>query len=129
MWKQENNNDVGPQRMTGTLTAYTEAVKEFSENATEFLEHISLFTKAWDAYQRAIAVSTQLRNTLDTGDETLRTLMAQMEQVIARVGKAASDTKKTEAVKVETSKTSEVDTDAADRKKPEAVKVETSKAS
>jgi hypothetical protein len=129
MWKQENNHDGGPQGMTGTLTAYTEAVTEFSVNATEFLEHITLFTRAFEAYQRAMAVSTELRNTLDTGDETLRTLMTQMEQVIARVGKAASDTKKPGAVKMETSRASEENTDAADRKRPEAVRLETSKAS
>jgi exonuclease VII small subunit len=106
MWKNENN-DVAPQRMTAALTAYEEAVKEFSTSATEFLKHAPLLNKAQDAYQRAILVSTQLRDILDRGDETLRILMAQMQQAVNfQPDNIASDERKPEATNVETIKVS-----------------------
>jgi len=102
MWKKENN-DVGPQSMTDTLTAYKEAVEEFSSSAAEFLAHIPVLTRARDAHQRAMAVSTQLRHILDKGDETLRLLMGQMEQAAnIQLDVAASDKKRLETVNVET---------------------------
>jgi len=102
MWKKENN-DVGPQCITDTLTAYKEAVEEFSASAAEFLAHIPVLTRARDAHQRAMAVSTQLRHILDKGDETLRILMGQMEQAInIQLDQTTSEKTKTEAVKVET---------------------------
>jgi exonuclease VII small subunit len=112
MWK--NNNDVGPQRVTEALTAYEEAVEEFSSSAAEFLEHVPLLTKAQDAYQRAIAVSTQLRGILDRGDETLRNFMAQMEQAVNfQPDNAASDERKPEVGKAEPIKESGEKADAA----------------
>jgi hypothetical protein len=113
MWKNENK-DVAPQRMTEALTAYEEAVKEFSMCATEFLKHIPLLTKARDAYQRAILVSTQVRSILDRGDETLRNFMAQMEQAVNfQPDSAASGERKHETVKVEPIKESGEKADAA----------------
>jgi exonuclease VII small subunit len=89
--------------MDNQLTAYTEAVEEFSSSAEEFLSRISLLTNARDAYQRAMAVSTQLRQVLDRGDETLRIVMGQLEEAInIQLSQTTSDTKKTEAVKVVT---------------------------
>lgn len=130
MWKPDNDTDAGMQQTSGTLTAYREAVKEFSENATGFLEHIPHFAKAWDAYERAMAASTQLRTTLDQGDETLRTLMSQMEQVITRVANAwRLDTKTAETVSAGLEKKTESHSEEADRKKPEAVLAEMAKAS
>jgi exonuclease VII small subunit len=100
--------------MTEALTAYEEAVKEFSTCATEFLQYIPLLTKARDAYQRAILVSTQLRDILGRGDETLRNFMAQMEQAVNfQPDNAASDERKPEALKVETIKESGEKADAA----------------
>jgi exonuclease VII small subunit len=102
MWKKYNDG-VSPQGMDNELTAYTEAIKEFSSSSAEFLSHIPLLTNARDAYQRAMAVSTQLRQVLDTGDETLRIVMGQLEQAVnTQLNQAVSDTKKTEAVKVVT---------------------------
>jgi exonuclease VII small subunit len=113
MWKDGNKND-GPQQqqqqqhMTDMLTTYKEAVEEFSLSAAEFLAHVPLLTKARDAYQRAMAVSSQLRNVLDKGDETLRLLMAQMEQAsniqfaAPTAAAGASDKKRPEPVKLET---------------------------
>src|SRR6266705_2645330 len=100
MWKKEI--DVGAQRVPETMTMYREAVDEFSKSATEFLEDIALLTKARDAFQRAMTVSTELRNILDTGDEILQTLMAQLEQAVnSQLGTPTSDKKKPEAVRVE----------------------------
>ena len=108
------DEDVGPQRMTEALMAYEEAVKEFSESATEFLEHVPLLTQAWDAYQRASAASTQLREILDRGDETLQNCVAQIQQTLnIPLVKTASDERRLEALKVETIKARGEKADAA----------------
>ena len=51
---------AGAQRVPETMTMYREAMDEFSKNATEFLEHIALLTKARDAFQRAMTVRETL---------------------------------------------------------------------
>lgn len=100
MWKKENG--AGPERVPGAMQAYRESVDEFSKHATEFLEHIPTLTKAREAYQRAMTVSSELRSILDTGDETLKALMAQLEQAVSmQLGKPASDRKRPEPAKVE----------------------------
>src|SRR5579864_3978289 len=81
MWKKYNDG-VSPQGMDNALTAYTEAVEEFSSSTAEFLSHIPLLTNGRDAYQRAMAVSTELRKVLDAGDETLRTVMDQLNRAV-----------------------------------------------
>jgi len=97
------NGDVVPLGTKETVAAYEEAMKEFATNAAEFLEHIVLLTKARDSYQRAMAVSTRLRDSLDSGDEILRDLMAKVEQAVeGHPGKDDSYKKKPEASKVET---------------------------
>ncbi|MGA7222664.1 MAG: hypothetical protein WBX16_07390 [Candidatus Acidiferrales bacterium] len=113
MWKNENNKDDGAQHITDMLTTYKGAVEEFSASAAEFLAHIPILTKARDAYQRAMAVSTQLRQVLDKGDETLRLLMGQMEQAANIQFAVASDRKKPEAVKPETTPANGDKADAA----------------
>ena len=106
MWMKENS-DVGPLSTTATVVAYEEAMKEFATSAAALLAHTALLTKARESYQRAMAVSSRLRETLDTGDEILRTLLAQVEQALAiQPGKDASDKNKPEALKVETIKVS-----------------------
>jgi exonuclease VII small subunit len=100
MWNKYN--DVGPQNTANTLTEYTEAVEEFSSSAAEFLSRISVLTDARGAYQRAMAVSSQLRQVLDAGDETLRIAMSQLEQAISIQRNQATAEKKAEAAKVET---------------------------
>lgn len=111
MWKKENKDeDVGPQRILGilateketvTMATYREAVDEFVKHGSVFLEQIPLLTKAQDAYQRALAVSIELRNILDTGDQTMQTLMAQMASAISVQGSKVASDKKPEAAKVE----------------------------
>jgi exonuclease VII small subunit len=111
MWKKENG--VGAERVPGAMAAYRESVDEFSKHATEFLEHIPTLTKAREAYQRAMTVSTELRSILDTGDETLKALMAQLEQAVSlQLGKAAPDRKRPEPAKVEPIKASSDTNDA-----------------
>lgn len=112
MWKKENG--VGAERVPGAMAAYRESVDEFSKHATEFLEHIPTLTKARDAYQRAMTVSTELRSILDTGDETLKALMAQLEQAISmQLGKPVSDRKRPEPAKVEPIKSTAENADVA----------------
>jgi hypothetical protein len=54
----------------------------------------------------AIAASASLRNSLDAGDQALRSLMTQMEQVVnAHLGEASLEKKKPEALKVEAMRT------------------------
>ena len=96
------NDDVVPLGTKETVAAYEEAMKEFATNAAEFLEHIALLTKARDSYQRAMAVSTRLRDSLDSGDEILRDLMAKIEQAVEGHPGKDDSYKKPEASKVET---------------------------
>ena len=63
-----------------TMNTYTEAVKEFTTNATAFIEHLPLLSKARSAYEEAMRASGEMRRALDAGDENLRTLMTQLEQ-------------------------------------------------
>jgi hypothetical protein len=111
MWKKyEEGNQLASAE---TLTAYEEAMKEFAASAKEFLEHIPLLTKARDAYQRAATISSQLRSTLDRGDEILRNLMAQIDHAVNfQRGQDAPTEDKPEA-KVETTKPSAEKADSA----------------
>jgi hypothetical protein len=100
MWKE--NADVSTELTPSTLATYKEAVFEFTENAKKFIECIPLLTKSRDAYQQAMRASTELRSALDVGDETLVTLMGQLEQAVnGHLEEAAPDRKKPEPVKVE----------------------------
>ncbi len=65
-----------------TLTMYAEAMNKFSRSATAFIEHVHLLTEARTVYQEAMLVGTALRDRLDAGDQTMRYLMTQLEQVI-----------------------------------------------
>jgi exonuclease VII small subunit len=84
-----------------TMATYTEAVNEFTKNATAFIEQLPLLAKARDAYERAMRASAELRKVLDAGEENLRTLMTQLEHGDVHVVKPALDKKKPEVVKVE----------------------------
>jgi exonuclease VII small subunit len=85
-----------------TMEAYTEAVNEFTRNATAFIEQLPLLTKARDAYERAMSASAEMRKVLDAGEGKVQTFMTQLEQVVnAHLGKSAGEKKKPEAVKVE----------------------------
>ena len=103
MWKKEDGMSTQP---TPTLAMYTEAMNKFTKSATAFMEHVHLLTEARDAYEDAMTTSRALRNSLDAGDQALRSLMTQMEQVInAHLSEAALDKKRPELVKVEPTRT------------------------
>ncbi len=99
MWKKDDG--VGPQP-TLTVTMYTEAMNKFTKSATAFMEQVHLLTEARDAYEEAMTASTVLRNSLDAGDHTLRSLMTQLEQVVnTHFAQPVPDKKKPEATRVE----------------------------
>jgi len=84
------------------MTTYTEALNEFTRNATAFIEHLPLLTKARDAYAQAMKASAELRKVLDTGEENLQNLMTQLEQAVNGHGvKYGPDRKKPELARVE----------------------------
>jgi hypothetical protein len=103
---------VGPQKVFTegqdqpsppvTMATYTEAVNEFTKNATAFIEQLPLLTKARDSYEQAMRAGAELRKILDTGQENLKTLMTQLEQAVNIHGvRSGLDRKKPEPTKVE----------------------------
>ncbi|MGA7927889.1 MAG: hypothetical protein WCA20_18115 [Candidatus Sulfotelmatobacter sp.] len=103
---------VGPQKgfteghkqpsSPAPMETYTEAVNQFRQNATWFIEQLPLLAKARDAYEQAMRTSGELRKMLDAGEESLRTLMTQLEEAVhVQAVKAAADRKKPEPAKVE----------------------------
>jgi hypothetical protein len=110
--QEKGNVAVGSQKVlaedhhqpssSATMTTYTEAVNEFTKNATAFIEQLPLLTKARDAYEQAMRAGAGLREVLDAGEENLRTLMAQLEQgVNVHRVKPAPDKKNPQPAKVE----------------------------
>lgn len=102
---------VGPQRVFAeaqpstpvSMAAYTEAVNEFTRNATAFIEHVPLLTKARDAYDKAMKANAEVRKVLDKSEEDLRALMNHLIQVLnSNVVTAAPDKKRPEPTPVET---------------------------
>jgi hypothetical protein len=109
---EKGNFAVGPQKVLAedhhqpssspTMTTYTEAVNEFTKNATAFIDQLPLLTKARGAYEEAMRASAELRKVLDAGEENLRTLMTQLEQGVSiQPVKPAPDKKNPEPAKVE----------------------------
>jgi exonuclease VII small subunit len=85
-----------------TMERYKEAVNEFTKNATAFIEHLPLLTKARDAYEQAMRASAELRKVLDSREKILQTMMTKMEQEVnIHQAKPAPDKKKPEPIKVE----------------------------
>jgi exonuclease VII small subunit len=94
MWTNEDN--VGRQPIP-TLATYTEAMNRFTRSASAFMQHVHLLTEARDAYQEAMTASKTLRRSLDDGDQTLRSVMTQLEQVVnEHFGEPVLDGKKLE---------------------------------
>src|SRR5215469_5040153 len=135
MWKKEDiienlkkENEVGTQRLPGSMKTYSQAVDEFSKHTSEFLACIPLLVKAREAYQRAMDVSAEVRSMLDAGDETLRSLMAQVEDAVAvHLAKSPSDKKKPESVKVESAPAKNENGDSTRSPQNEPARVEASK--
>jgi hypothetical protein len=90
------------------MAAYTEAVNEVTKNATAFIEHLPLLTKARDAYDRAMKASAEMRRVLDSDEEHLRALMTQLAQVLNdHVVKPAAEKKRPELAKLEATRGTE----------------------
>jgi hypothetical protein len=103
IWKRQE--DTGPQP-TPSWALYAEAVNRFRSSAEAFMEHVHLLTEARNAYQQAMSASTELRNRLDTGDQALRSVMTQLEQVVTdHLSEPVLDRKKPELVRTEPSAT------------------------
>ena len=99
MWRKDNGVNTQP---TPTMAMYTDAMNKFTQAATAFMDHVHLLTEARDAYQMAITASASLRHSLDAGDQALRSLMTQMEQVVnVHMGEAILEGKKPEALRAE----------------------------
>jgi exonuclease VII small subunit len=85
-----------------TMKTYTEAMNEFTKNATAVLEQLPLLTKARAAYEEARRASAEMRKLLDSGDQKLQTLMTRLEQEVNVPGvQPAPDKKNPEPAKVE----------------------------
>ena len=107
-WKKEDATN--PQAMP-SWAMYVEAMNQFKKSATVFMEHVRLLTEAKDAYQKAMTASTALRSSLDAGDQTLRSLMSQLAQVIDdHLGEPNFDRKKPELVRGEATRMSSQNT-------------------
>jgi hypothetical protein len=72
----ERKEDVMGTQATPTMAMYTEAMNKITKSATAFVEHVHLLNEARDAYQKAMTTSTALRNSLDAGDQALRSQIA-----------------------------------------------------
>ena len=105
------SEQVGPQRVHAeaqpstpvSLAAYTEAVTEFTRNATAFIEHVPLLTKARDEYDKAMKASAEVRKVLDKGEDDLRALMHHLMQVLnSNVAVVAPDKKRPEPTQLDT---------------------------
>ena len=99
MWK--NKDDVGTEPAPGNISRYREAVEEFSASSAEFLKCIPVLVKTRDAYQRAMLISSEVRKILDTGDETLRRMMSQIEEAVNVHLRTQPERRKHEMAKVE----------------------------
>jgi hypothetical protein len=94
--------DHNPPLPSLSMKTYTQAVNEFTKNATAFIEQLPYLTKARAAYDEAMRASAEMRKVLDAGEQTLRTLMTQLEQGLGVHGvKPAPDKKNPEPAKVE----------------------------
>lgn len=99
VWRKENGVS---KPATPSMAVYSDAMNNFTKAATAFMDHVHLLTEAREAYQMAMAASASLRNSLDSGDQTLRSLMTQMEQVVsAHLGDVMLEKRKAEAPKAE----------------------------
>jgi hypothetical protein len=85
-----------------SMEMYTEAISEFTKNATTFIEQLPLLTKARSAYEEAMRATAEMRKVLDAGEERLRTLMTQLEQELnIAASRSVPDKKNPEPTKFE----------------------------
>ena len=103
MWKPMQVETHATQTaQTDAMARYTDALDQFRRAATAFLQHVDLLAQARDAYEQAMMSSAELRNVLNAGDETLQSLMTQLEQSVNdHLSTPAFARKKPEPVKAE----------------------------
>src|ERR1700680_4516656 len=96
-WKKE---DGVRAQLTPTWAIYADAMNRFTKSATAFMEHVHLLTEAREAYEEAMKASVAVRNSLDSGDPTLRSLRAQLARVVNdHLDEPTFDRKKPELLK------------------------------
>ena len=78
----ETRPESALERSNRTLITYASASESFRTSAAQLIQHLHHLVQARDAYGQAITASRELRAHLDAGDENLRALMNQMEQVL-----------------------------------------------
>ena len=90
--KKQQEDGVAARVTPTNMASYNVAVDNFSKSVTAFMQQMHHLTQARDAYHEAMRASAELRNILDAGDETLRTLMSNLEQAIdAHLGRQLTD--------------------------------------
>jgi hypothetical protein len=77
MWKDNVATESAP-----TMATYSQALNKFTESASAFMEHVHHLTQARVAYEEARSASSAIRNSLDAGDQALRSLMSQLEEAL-----------------------------------------------
>lgn len=110
MWKDKDvpARDLPPnEAFRGNIGSYRDAVEEFSSSAAEFLKCLPTLTSTRSAYERAMSISSEVRKTLDAGDETLRRMMAQIEDAVHAQLSKTPEKKRPEVVKMEPVKSEE----------------------
>ena len=91
----------------GIMATYMDAVKEFRESATAFIQNLNLLAQTRESYQQAMSASGELRTVLDAGDENLRTLMSQLERALdLHISNPGLDKKEPQPVRLEAIKPS-----------------------
>jgi exonuclease VII small subunit len=101
MWKK----DVTDTQPAPNWETYADAMNKFEQPARAFIEHVHLLAEARISYQKAMAVSSELRTRLDEGDRTLRSLMGQLERMVNNhLTEPSVDSRRPELVKGETVK-------------------------
>jgi hypothetical protein len=94
--------DHDPPLPRPSMKTYTEAMNEFTKNATGFIEQLPLLAKARVAYEEAMRAIAEMRKVLDADEENLRTLMTQLEKGVSVRGvEPAPHKKNPELAKVE----------------------------
>jgi hypothetical protein len=98
-WRKDEGTGLQP---TPSWALYAEAANRFRSSAEAFMEHVHLLTEARSAYQQAVSASTELHSRLDAGDQTLKSIMTQLEQVVTdHLAEPVFDRKKPELVRAE----------------------------
>jgi hypothetical protein len=98
---EKASTEDSDQPASPAMKKYTDAVTEFTKNATAFIEYLPLLTKARGAYEEAMRAITEMRTALDASDDNLRVLMTELEQRLNLPELKSANKKSPEPAKVE----------------------------